>query len=813
MCFRRTNRHQESPFPRRSHRPYPPSQGSSTGHGQAAASVTLPVGNNQRQLQLLANEPRQDRVDALLRQLSNANSQEVMLHLNRQQKAMVSWFRPHRSCMNGTMTQLGARSLQQQSVQRPEIRPICIHGLNPVLYDDECRMDLHLHQRVDGLDGYHDIFQCPLSHRPRYYMILPLVRPSVIVHTEEELQDHLSMYGPEESEEKSIEEEDLRLHLEREEDLRMDPRIVRPGELGARPHSFEDSTAPRTRNKAHHICIYPEIAAIQRSISAVANIFLDIELIKNLQERYKENIHRLEIMLSHPAFTLQGPSHALLEPYDGKMHPGVEAIPWEYLDFFHLATGVALRDLNTSLGLPPQTFDRIRAANVVCKACKCAFSSEGYHGHIEHGSCTNWPVFMHEELVLRTFPDGLRGDQIQADEFLDHPIGLAMMSWNSRLGVPQDVWHLIFTACIQCPTCRLVRSPSAYVAHLESGVGSACKDVGEQGAQLAKKFPSFPIQVLHKPALNKASFVGRNFAYSTSQQSQLRGDERDSATVEAMLLAGPREEEGPLSRPKPRPRRMGYQGFFAMEDALDRARPDIQYVQLVINCYATGVFQAAVNPQSHPLYGPTLSPYMARYGRPLGMNCALQHLQFFDSNFGQFFSDLDSEIGVPPAAFLLATRAAVTCDVCLCVFSPPGFLAHAPDGECKNWVVSNRGTFPTVFNSAVLTPTKCTVNQMLLIRSKGDLDLFVPLRAIRLSEIDEAVGEGAEGGEYKAPALEETAIKAAFIEWNSRVGVTQNVWALLSTSDVRCTGCSLLRTWYGHLAHFKKGDTCPVAQK
>ncbi|KAF8873224.1 hypothetical protein CPB85DRAFT_1348749 [Mucidula mucida] len=255
-----------------------------------------------------------------------------------------------------------------------------------------------------------------------------------------------------------------------------------------------------------------------------------------------------------------------------------------------------------------------------------------------------------------------------------------------------------------------------------------------------------------------------------------------------MLLAGPREEEASPSPPKPRPMCIGYQGFFKKEVALERARLDTQYIQLIMSCRSIGLFQ--VNPQSHPLYRSTLSPYMARYGRPLGMNCALQHLQFFDSNFGQFFSNFDSEIGVPPAAFLMAMHASVICDFCLCVFSPPGFLAHAPDGECKNWISHNR------------------VDRMLLVRSERDLNLSVPLRAIRPSDTED---KGVEGDGYEAPTLEETAIRVAFIEWNSRVGVTQNVWALLSTSDIYCEGCSLICTWYGHIAHFKKDDTCSLA--
>jgi hypothetical protein len=83
-------------------------------------------------------------------------------------------------------------------------------------------------------------------------------------------------------------------------------------------------------------------------------------------------------------------------------------------------------------------------------------------------------------LKLRTFADP---DTTFVKELLDTPIGIASLEFNSRIGVPLDVWVTITTAYIQCPTCQLCRSFPAYHAHLRDGM--ECLDLGEGVATLA----------------------------------------------------------------------------------------------------------------------------------------------------------------------------------------------------------------------------------------------------------------------------------------------------------------------------------------
>ena len=62
------------------------------------------------------------------------------------------------------------------------------------------------------------------------------------------------------------------------------------------------------------------------------------------------------------------------------------------------------------------------------------------------------------------------------DEHLHTAIGFAWMSWNSRLGLPHDVWILISTACQTCETCDYVRTLSADVGHRDHN-GRCMKNV------------------------------------------------------------------------------------------------------------------------------------------------------------------------------------------------------------------------------------------------------------------------------------------------------------------------------------------------
>jgi hypothetical protein len=59
------------------------------------------------------------------------------------------------------------------------------------------------------------------------------------------------------------------------------------------------------------------------------------------------------------------------------------------------------------------------------------------------------------KIQLRSFHDNKRPEF--RGETLDSPVGVALLEWNSRLGVPTDVWIAASTAVVHCTSCDLTR--------------------------------------------------------------------------------------------------------------------------------------------------------------------------------------------------------------------------------------------------------------------------------------------------------------------------------------------------------------------
>ncbi|KAG6808367.1 hypothetical protein H0H92_004351, partial [Tricholoma furcatifolium] len=51
-------------------------------------------------------------------------------------------------------------------------------------------------------------------------------------------------------------------------------------------------------------------------------------------------------------------------------------------------------------------------------------------------------------------------------------------------------------------------------------------------------------------------------------------------------------------------------------------------------------------------------------------------------------------------------------------------------------------------------------------------------------------------------------VGAALLEWNSRLGVLRDVWAVISTAMVKCIFCRLCRSFEGDRAHLDDNGMC-----
>ncbi|KAJ7359924.1 hypothetical protein DFH08DRAFT_1039256 [Mycena albidolilacea] len=156
-----------------------------------------------------------------------------------------------------------------------------------------------------------------------------------------------------------------------------------------------------------------------------------------------------------------------LQLYHKEIYTGCLEHTFRHLLFLYRSLGQVIRGMNSTLGVP-----------------FCDYASlVRYEQHRLEGRCTNHPDLSLIE-PCDTFNGRIRGrsfmngEQPQfRGETLDTPIGAALLEWNSRLGVPADVWMLVSTAVVHCAVCDLTRSFPAHRLHLDDD--GACADPGQ----------------------------------------------------------------------------------------------------------------------------------------------------------------------------------------------------------------------------------------------------------------------------------------------------------------------------------------------
>ncbi|KAJ6610035.1 hypothetical protein B0H10DRAFT_2193570 [Mycena sp. CBHHK59/15] len=111
---------------------------------------------------------------------------------------------------------------------------------------------------------------------------------------------------------------------------------------------------------------------------------------------------------------------------------------------------------------------------------------EGYHEHRKLGLCSNTPDFhfipeLYPELeglydmAFRTYPQGIALPNHM--DKINTIVGRAWIAWNSRRGVPKDIWALISTAFTHCRHCDLIRTFVGDCVHRDEN--HICLDVGQ----------------------------------------------------------------------------------------------------------------------------------------------------------------------------------------------------------------------------------------------------------------------------------------------------------------------------------------------
>ncbi|KAK7040987.1 hypothetical protein R3P38DRAFT_3179475 [Favolaschia claudopus] len=178
---------------------------------------------------------------------------------------------------------------------------------------------------------------------------------------------------------------------------------------------------------------------------------------------------------AHPLYReLGATTHHVLQPYNPAYSPGCLERTYQQLQFLDSKIGrassttqydalpaaastastattrtfvMAIRALNSTLGVTSDVVQGLIDNTIRCSACSCQYSFDGYNAHIRDGLCGNKPnptpvtPASHRApyygLDTRELPPGKRLEKFA--EFLDTPIGASMLEWNSKLGIPTDV--------------------------------------------------------------------------------------------------------------------------------------------------------------------------------------------------------------------------------------------------------------------------------------------------------------------------------------------------------------------------------------
>ncbi|KAJ7017333.1 hypothetical protein C8F04DRAFT_1147542 [Mycena alexandri] len=247
--------------------------------------------------------------------------------------------------------------------------------------------------------------------------------------------------------------------------------------------------APVPIGQATSVANTIHVKSFFRDAVAVARKISDVGLMD-----YIEAIHASDILeedpTSHPAWDMSNP-HSVLHVYDSRIYPGCLNRTYYFLDFLYKPLGQVIRELNNVLGVPYADYANLVRCTRLCEGCNNHFSFYGYNDHIKEGVCSNHPDLKQVEKVdidalipefrFRSFRNDKRPKKV--GETIDQPVGAAMMEWNSRIGVPADVWSVISTAIVHCTDCDLTRSFPAHLLHLTN---NSCTDPGQE------PFPNSP---------------------------------------------------------------------------------------------------------------------------------------------------------------------------------------------------------------------------------------------------------------------------------------------------------------------------------
>ncbi|KAJ7719406.1 hypothetical protein B0H16DRAFT_1474986 [Mycena metata] len=330
-------------------------------------------------------------------------------------------------------------------------------------------MKLHLHCKHPN--GQKANFYCAESHNCAFTVIIPDLehRQSQYVTTTEEWETHLASlhrFDDDNDEENpcqsrtsqispsSTSKEDVEEYL-----LHGDPRMPSPRDLAAvfglgplKP-SFCDRVALARKTVGTPPCPLYTLLNL-----TVTHFFADLSLINNRTTAHQAGTNDMQPELHLLAAK---PPHAIMALYDEKnMSAGSLSRVFSNLEHLDTHLGRAMRKFNSPIDCVITTF----LANIA-----------------NASSASKATILISLRIGV---PQRRRWIKVSITvDFLYTPTGVAFAEWNSRIGVPLDVWTLLSTSGVKCSEYLLLRSFEGHHEHPKDG---QCGDPGEAPGNIAQ---------------------------------------------------------------------------------------------------------------------------------------------------------------------------------------------------------------------------------------------------------------------------------------------------------------------------------------
>lgn len=206
------------------------------------------------------------------------------------------------------------------------------------------------------------------------------------------------------------------------------------------------------------------------------------------------------------------------------------------------------------------------------------------------------------------------------------------------------------------------------------------------------------------------------------------------------------------------------------------------------------------HPEKHELRKTPIPESLLRYQPSTSRTRLADLMQNMTSPVGRIISEFTSTAGIPRTTFLLLLKESILCAGCKCMYSIHGYHQHRSYGRCTGSVNLPLGASHLVSSQFSLRSKPHPVSKCLDPSPRE-----VPFLRFRTYPAG-----------VEIPPIQDflnTPIGRAFVEWNGRIGIPQDVWYTIMTAYVHCRRCDLVRSFEAYRGHLDgSGECCDVGQ-